>query len=778
MSFVGKRPKLNTVKFAPLSADPINPKEGEIQYSDGTARPLGFWKYENSQWVKLEGSGEGRENFIENGDFEAGIANITPYSNYYTHTVASSGGLVDEVGDAVNIPTTGLTTGAKIRYTADATPIGGLTSGNDYFINIVAPGAISLHLTRADAIAFTNLVDLTSDGTGNHTFTVTAYVDGTGASASVLSVAQNSTNPLNGENDLEITKDDSDASGEGLTLSTREIPIRFRGKPLFMEVPYDLSHINYNSGDLRLKFYDVTNDEFIYAAPIANLDDDLGFLKGKATALVLIHPVESCSEIRPSFHIDTDNATALSWDGFVDDILLGPDSPTPTSVITDVQSWTPTGSWTTNTTYSGMRWTQGDREHFQVTVSVSGAVASGALVINLPVAIDTAKLPNSGTDVRLGSVTFRDTGASDPDTKRMNGDVMYVSPTTVRPTMLLVDQSNNHYQRTINNVSLTIGSGVLITMEFSVPVVGQKSGNLMSSFEASLQSLSARYGQTSAQSIPNATTTIVNFSSKSFDEYNTVTTGAAWKFTAPYKMKVRVNAGIVYNNVFTAGIALNIFKNGALYSSGYSQTGSQTACAYVNDIVSLEQGDYIDLRAYQGSGSAQALWSSAGVNYVSIDRIPDFSVLGAYSEAGQVISSFSSTKTPDGSARWHSHTGNSITLTPGVYKLGGNVSYTNSGSTAYSQVIARWHAANGNDSGTEPTAFSTLSNISILAGAITVPRDFRHQSNNSFEILESSMPELVIQVKSPTTVFLNTFAAMGTFSNARVIVSPVATRIK
>jgi hypothetical protein len=86
MSYIGNRPKINTIKYKPLSSDPTNPQEGEVFYSDGTSRSEGLWIYKNGNWVFSNSSGgQGNKNYLSeivtsqssvantgNGNFELG----------------------------------------------------------------------------------------------------------------------------------------------------------------------------------------------------------------------------------------------------------------------------------------------------------------------------------------------------------------------------------------------------------------------------------------------------------------------------------------------------------------------------------------------------------------------------------------------------------------------------------------------------------------------------------------------------------------------------------
>lgn len=56
MSYIGRNPKWNTQTNTPQSADPANPVEGMVFYSDGTSRAEGLWVYINNAWQQVGAS--------------------------------------------------------------------------------------------------------------------------------------------------------------------------------------------------------------------------------------------------------------------------------------------------------------------------------------------------------------------------------------------------------------------------------------------------------------------------------------------------------------------------------------------------------------------------------------------------------------------------------------------------------------------------------------------------------------------------------------------------
>jgi hypothetical protein len=140
-----------------------------------------------------------------------------------------------------------------------------------------------------------------------------------------------------------------------------------------------------------------------------------------------------------------------------------------------------------------------------------------------------------------------------------------------------------------------------------------------------------RYKTAAAQSISNATLTIVDFGTKVFDTKVEVTTGASWKFTAAQTGYYRVNAFLLYSS--TTAWAENeyaecfLYKDGSVYSTISRPNGrdfsggTQNFAVAGGDIIYLTVGSYIDVRVTQNSGGSLTLYGDGSYNYVSIEQI-------------------------------------------------------------------------------------------------------------------------------------------------------------
>ena len=64
----------NGIMLEPLSADPSNAKEGDIQFADGTARAKGLWIFQDGAWSQAGGGGGGGLDVFYSEDFETSVS--------------------------------------------------------------------------------------------------------------------------------------------------------------------------------------------------------------------------------------------------------------------------------------------------------------------------------------------------------------------------------------------------------------------------------------------------------------------------------------------------------------------------------------------------------------------------------------------------------------------------------------------------------------------------------------------------------------------------------
>ncbi len=90
-----------------------------------------------------------------------------------THAITSSATTVVLADNKIKITGHGMSVGTGLKYTNTAgTAIGGLTVGFTYYVSVVDPDHVKLHMTSAEATAGAPVVNLTAIGDGGQTFTV------------------------------------------------------------------------------------------------------------------------------------------------------------------------------------------------------------------------------------------------------------------------------------------------------------------------------------------------------------------------------------------------------------------------------------------------------------------------------------------------------------------------------------------------------------------------------------------------------------------------------
>lgn len=157
---------------------------------------------------------------------------------------------------------------------------------------------------------------------------------------------------------------------------------------------------------------------------------------------------------------------------YVTNVVVGPGIQPQGAVVTEAVSWTPTGNLTTNVTYTGRKWREGDRGFYEVKAAFSGTNTDATTMsINMPAGetIDTAKVVDTTSAVlALGSASIFDASG----TAQTLGLVIYNQTTSVR---VMVSNASSTYSvgnqvSTSGGVPLTIASGDIITLRWNVPI--------------------------------------------------------------------------------------------------------------------------------------------------------------------------------------------------------------------------------------------------------------------------------------------------------------------
>lgn len=160
---------------------------------------------------------------------------------------------------------------------------------------------------------------------------------------------------------------------------------------------------------------------------------------------------------------------------YVTDVIVGPGIVTQGAAVSDWTSYTPTGSWSTNTTYTGLFRRVGSQMEAQIKVALSGAPTSATLSVNfLPTGLTlntAAMIHTTGNDTggEFGRVEVKCAAYS---AAAVVGNLVYQTTTAVLPRWLGASGTGSKVVgANIDQATPgTFASGDYIEMWFTVPI--------------------------------------------------------------------------------------------------------------------------------------------------------------------------------------------------------------------------------------------------------------------------------------------------------------------
>jgi len=459
-------------------------------------------------------------------------------------------------------------------------PLNSLDTGNDQKINYVL---------NYGAEATTNGYATYADTAG------LSPVDGTGGSPNVT-FTRNQTTPLLGTSDFVLTKDAANRQGEGASYDFT-IDSAQKSKVQTVSFYYSTS-ANFDYGtagdasdpsDVVVYVYDVTNTEVIQLVPYT--------LDGSGKFTGTFQASSDSTSYRLIFHIAGTNASA--WTMNIDNIVVGPQSVAKGSIDVYLGELTTTGSWTTNTTYTGKYWRVGDRLKGRVQLDLAGAPNSTTLSITLPngYTIDTDKLTQSTS----GRDDLGDSWLFNNGTAQITGEVGLNGSTSVRVRYKQVSGSDVTTQSVSDTGPFTWASGDSLIVVYEVPVQGWGSNTILSTDSGNRVVAFKMLKTSGTQSITQAGgETKVTFDSTKIEKGATVD-------LSNERITIQESGTYFLKSVFdtvnsaTSGITITAYfkVNGGSQKYGYyinsdiaASTRVQTP---VTDIIELNAGDYIEV---------------------------------------------------------------------------------------------------------------------------------------------------------------------------------------
>lgn len=419
---------------------------------------------------------------------------------------------------------------------------------------------------------------------------------GSGASGN-LSLSASSSNPILGAYSLLYQSSAATTAGNFVASDQFSIPFEMQGKVLSFKIAYNCSgnpaNANFSgtsSNSYGVAFWDATNSTWIQPAGVFNLVQNSGV--GIATGT--LQPPTTCLAGR--LVIYNANATAGAMSMLFDDFYLGLQTTSQGPAMSDWTSYTPTltssggGAITLNATgkQDPTGWWRRDGDSIEIITNWrngTGGVPSGSagtVQLSVPsgITLDTSKR-TAGTDLgyTVGTASgYKLSSGSgydrEPTVAYSNGNLVVYFPASAA---------------SLTVADLLASSSAQYHVKF--PVTGWSS-NTVQSADTDTRVVAAKYTTTvSASTSPTAP---IQWSTKEIDTHGAVTTGAAWKFTAPVAGNYRVSCVAAPT---TGQDVLLIFKNGSSSGTMLTRFGGAGGSEVPGiALIALNAGDYIDIR--------------------------------------------------------------------------------------------------------------------------------------------------------------------------------------
>lgn len=585
-------------------------------------------------------------------------------------------------------------------------------------------------------------------------------VDGTGGSANVtLAVTGVSAEVLRGSRSFKFSKDAVDRQGQGISYDiVADNQDTVAAKSLVVQFDYNTT-TNYAGGDLRVFAYDVANATLLN---VTSLSGDGSLLKSDTPSRFVgyFSTVAAAEDYRLILHVTSTNATA--YDVFLDSISISPQQVVPGAIVANLETETWVDDQANATT--SVRVTRiGNRVFLDGKTSFTGA-ASTSLEITVP----TAYTPDvstygtiSGTNyvkVGLSEITDVSTGGT------YAGDTALSSPTNLFIFWYNAGAATAIESNITSTTPMTWASGDVVNWSASWIVSDWSTGAAMSTTEALFSS--AQFTATK-----NGTQTISSTSATKVTGWTVTSDNLGWwdatnnRFVVKSKGRYSVSAGLSTANASSEYYYLRVYVNGVNVRT--SAVSSASPLLEIAAPLDLNANDYIEIYVQSTADASYDVISSPST-WFSVTAQP---TLSSYSVYGQfeLLSATSSVLTPGATGRYNSMTGNSLTLTPGTWKLTGSALFSNSGSPTYTAAGIGWYGANGTNTGTPPALMTALPGVTKLssdgldsASALSVYGPANASNGISAPAIS------IVRVTQPTVVYLVPFADMTTAANARI----------
>lgn len=432
-------------------------------------------------------------------------------------------------------------------------------------------------------------------------------VDGTGGSPTVT-WTRTTSSPLSLDASFLFTKDAANRQGQGASYDFTT-NLSDRSQPLQIEFNYSIASGTFagavtpgSYSDLIVYIYDVTNSQLIQPAGIL-LDGSVIGQQYKYRGIFQAN--SNSSSYRLILHCATTSASAYTVN--FDDVKVSRQISSSGAVVTDWQSYTPTGAVATNTTFTGKWRRVGDLMEVQARAGYTGAptgLTGVTFTIPTGYTIDTAKLTQSDSGKNVGRGEHVNTGNANYTTVVTYTNTTTVSVFTQAPATSTAAVSLSSTSAT---APFTIANGHYTDVTFYVPIVGWSS-NVQMSNDTDTRVVAVTASSKLPTGTLSGTLSVTVFGSVDFDThgaYNT-TTGLYTVPVAGYYdctaildiTSASISAGQAYSAGFRVNGTTTYFR---IYRVFETATAATDQTFTVSGVIKLNAGDTLAVVATAGT---------------------------------------------------------------------------------------------------------------------------------------------------------------------------------